>query len=347
MALIIVTACGGGSDITSPSGSFTLSVAGDGTGAGQVTTNPGVEPAIDCTLAADAQPSGTCSASYPAATVVDLTVTPVSSALTGWSGDAAGCATELTCSLTIDQNRTAVAQLSAASAAVQVTSSAYYLDPEFAGEGAIIWVVEVRNVSSQLVESARIDFTSHDAAGRVLGSDFTFVGPIPPGETRAGKSFAPYLGTEATADFQPGEVVFATEDLHLGSAQIVSHNWRVDPDYAGTGAVLWTVEVQNTSAAELDVVEVDFISYDANGKIVTVDFTSVGPIPPGEKTSGESFADVYGDETSAQFQIASVTLPGSDAASLAATRIQTSRDRRREAARWRARAERIGHQNSR
>ena len=59
MALIIVTACGGGSDITSPSGSFTLSVAGDGTGAGQVTTNPGVEPAIDCTLAADAQPSGT------------------------------------------------------------------------------------------------------------------------------------------------------------------------------------------------------------------------------------------------------------------------------------------------
>ena len=325
IALLALSACGGGDDITSPPGTFTLTVSGEGTGGGRVTTATGVSPALDCTLAPSAQPAGACSASYATGTVVDLTVAPDASTFEGWAGDASSCSTELTCSLTLDQNRTAVARLTTAAAAVEVVSSAFYPDPTFAGEGAVIWVVEVRNLTSQTVESAAIDFTSHDAAGTVLASDFTFVGPIPPGETRPGKSFASYTGTEATVDFQVGEVAFATEDTHLSAAQIVSSNWHVDPDFVGEGAVIWTADVQNTSAAELETVEVDFITYDANGKMLDVDFTSMGPIPPGETRSNESAADLHGTEANVKFQIASVTLPDAETASLAAIRTRNSR----------------------
>src|SRR3954452_13617773 len=201
MALVVLSACGGDNDITTPPGTFTLTVSGEGSGAGHVTTT-GIQPAIDCTLAADGQSSGACSANYAAGTTVELTLElATGSTLAEWTGDAADCFVELTCALTMDQARTAVAQLAMASSAVQVTSSAFHADPAFGGEGAVIWAVEVRNVGTQTVESARIDFTSHDAAGAVLSSDFTFVGPIPPGETRPGKSFAGYTGTEASADF--------------------------------------------------------------------------------------------------------------------------------------------------
>jgi hypothetical protein len=66
------------------------------------------------------------------------------------------------------------------------------------------------------------------------------------------------------------------------------------------------VEVQNTTSAELELVNVDFVSYDANGKIIIVDNAVVGPIPPGQKRSTEGFADLHGGESSAKFQIESV-----------------------------------------
>jgi List-Bact-rpt repeat protein len=306
IALLALGACGGGDDITSPPGTFTLTVSGEGTGGGRVTTATGVSPALDCAVAPNTQPAGACSASYAAGTVVDLTVAPdASSTFTGWGGDASSCSTGLTCSITMDQNRSAVAQLTAG-ATVEIVSSAFYPDPEFAGEGAVIWVVEARNTGSQVVESAKIDFTSHDASGAVLASDFTFVGPIPPGETRAGQSFADFLGTEASVDMKVSEVILATEDPNLGAAQIVSSNWRVDPEFNGTGAVVWTAEVQNTSSVELEGVQVDFTTYDASGKILGYDATFAGPIPPGEIRSLESFTDIHGNEANAKFQIGSV-----------------------------------------
>jgi hypothetical protein len=170
----------------------------------------------------------------------------------------------------------------------------------------VVWVVEVRNTGTQFVEVAEVNFTSHDAAGTVLASDLTFVGPIPPGETRAAQGLADYLGTEASVDIQLGRVTLATEDPGLTRAQITSSNWRVDPDFADEGVIIWTVEVQNNSDVELEGVQVDIITYDAAGKIVTSDLTFVGPIPPGERRSGESFADYYGTEVNAVFQIGSV-----------------------------------------
>lgn len=305
--LLLLTACGGDSDVTSPpddEGSFTLTITGQGTGSGRVTTDAGVTPAIDCTLAGEATPSGVCSGTYTAGTAVSISVTPASgSGFDGWSGDAAGCGTALACSITMDANKNAVAQLTGASSAeLQITSSAWYPAPEL-GEGAVIWVVEVRNNSSQTLEFARVDYASHDAAGNVLVSDFTLVGPIPPGETRANEGLAEYRGTEASVDFQLGEVVVATEDPGLGAAQIVSSNWSPDP---AQGGIVWTVEVQNNSSLEI-FAQVDFVTYDAQGKILDYDFTFVGPIPPGGRAAGEGLADLHENEANVSYQIGGIT----------------------------------------
>jgi hypothetical protein len=307
---VIVGACGGGDDITNPPDgeTFTLTVSGEGTGAGQISTAPGVEPAIDCTVAGSDLPAGVCSATYPEGSAVNLTVEPdENSTFDGWSGDATSCAEAATCSVSMTEDKEIVAQFSTTvSADVQVTSSAFYPDPEFGGEGAVLWVAEVQNTGSQIIESARVEFTSHDASGAVLASDFTFVGPIPPGETRAGESFADYTGTEASVEVEVGEVVVASEDPNLDAAEIVSSNWQVDPDFAGEETIIWTAEVRNTTSVELESVQVDFVTYDSSGNIVEYDANFVGPIPPGETRSLEGFADLHGTEADVRFQIGSV-----------------------------------------
>lgn len=312
LTLLLLAACGGGSDVTRPPDppaepeQFTLAITGTGSGTGRVRTSAGSQPALDCTLAANAQPTGTCSGTYSEGTVVGLVVTPeANSTFDGWSGDALSCSTALTCSISMTGNKTAIAQLSAV-ASVEITSSAHYIDPDFGFDGAVIWVVEVRNNTNQLVESARIEFTSHDASGTILTSDFTFIGPIPAGETRASQSYATYLGTEATVGIKVGEVRLGTGDAGLSSAQIASSNWRVDPDFAFDGAIIWTVEVLNPTSVQLESVRVDFVTYDSSGKIVAADFTFVGPIPPGESRASEGFADYHGMEATAKFQMASV-----------------------------------------
>jgi uncharacterized repeat protein (TIGR02543 family) len=312
--LVLLSACGGGDDVTSPppdnppeTESFTLTVTGGGSGSGRVTTPADIQPGLACDLAENAAPSGVCSATYPEGTVVALNVAPEEgSTFTGWAGDAGACGTTPSCSINMSENQDVAAQFSSALAGLEVVSSAFYPEPVFGVEGAVIWVVEVRNVTSQLIESAEVGFSSRDAAGEVLAVSSTFIGPIPPGETRVGQSFAEYLGTEASADFQVVDVRFATAPSRLGEAEIVSSNWRIDSEFAGDGAVVWTVEVRNTTSAQLETVQVEFSTYDAAGKIIAADFAFLDAIPPGETRAAEGFADYRGTEATAKFQVATV-----------------------------------------
>jgi hypothetical protein len=305
----ILSACGGGDDISGPPdtggpNSFTLKIAGGGSGSGRVSTPAGIQPGLACDLSGASAPTGVCSATYPEGTVVAVNVTPVEgSAFVSWGGDAATCGTTPACSITMSKDEAVSVQLTSALAGVEVVSSAFYPQADFGTEGAVIWVVEVRNVTSQLIESAEVDITTRDAAGGALASGLTFVGPIPPGETRVGQSFADYVGTEATADFQVVDVLFATAPSRLGEAEIVSSNWMADPE---GGAVLWTVEVRNTTGAQLEAVQVEFSTYDAARKILAADFAFLDPIPPGETRTAEGFASYQGTEANAKFQIASV-----------------------------------------
>jgi hypothetical protein len=314
VSLGILSACGGGDDISGPpdtpgAGSFTLTVAGSGPGSGRVSTPADVQPALACDLAGSAAPTGTCSATYPEGTVVALNVVPEEgSAFVTWGGDAAACGATAACSITMSKDQAVTAQLSASSGVtgVEIVSSAFYPDPDFGGEGAVVGVVEVRNSSSQTIETVEVDFTTRDASGEALATGPAFVGPIPPGETRVGQGFADFVGTEAAADFEITYALVSTEPSRLAEAQIVSNSWQVDPASSETGAVVWTAEVRNTTGAELELVQVEFSTYDAAGKIVAVDFAVLDPIPAGGTAVAEGLADYRGTEASAKFQIASV-----------------------------------------
>ena len=150
----ILGACGGGDDVSGPPDtpgpdSFTLTIAGGGSGSGRVSTPAGIQPGLACDLSGTASPTGVCSGTYPEGTVVALNVTPVEgSAFVSWGGDAATCATTPACSITMSKDQSVSAQLTSALAGVEVVSSAFYPQPDFGAEGAIIWVVEVRNVTN-------------------------------------------------------------------------------------------------------------------------------------------------------------------------------------------------------
>lgn len=303
--LLALGGCGGeGGDVTTPGGGLTLTVSGQGTGGGHVATGSGSSPAVDCTLTSGGGASGACTVSgFSDGAVVALSVTPAGgSRFDGWGGDASDCGPELSCSLTMNGNKTATAMLSAIPA-VEIISSAYYSDPNFAGEGGILWVVEVRNPSPQWIELAEIDFTSHDQSGTVLTTSATFVGPIPPGETRAGRGVADYFGNEASVDFVVADAQAGTEDPRLAAARITSSNWSPDE---GGGTITWTVEVENVSTTPIEEAQVDFVTYDAAGKIVDVASTFMGPIPAGGRLAQESLADFHGTEANTKFQVASV-----------------------------------------
>jgi hypothetical protein len=86
-----------------------LTVTGGGTGSGTVTSQPGLAPAINCTIT-NGVASGTCQQKYPLNTLVSLTATPTGgSTFNGWSGSC----TTTPCNLTLSQTRAATAAFTA------------------------------------------------------------------------------------------------------------------------------------------------------------------------------------------------------------------------------------------
>jgi hypothetical protein len=250
-----------------------------------------------------------CTASYDSGTVVTLQATAAEgSSFGGWGADAAGCGTTPSCNVAMDAAHSVVAVFNSAAQA-QITTSNWRPDPDFGTDGAVIWTVEVQNPTDQTLHQVRVDFSTRDQTGKILASDFTFLGPIPPGETRAAESFADYLGSEATADFQITDVEVGTGENPLAGVEITSSNWRADPDFGIDGAIIWTVEVLNTTDHSISGVRIDFSTFDGSGKILTADFTFVDSIPAGGTRTAQSFADYFGTEASVKFQVGDVGPP--------------------------------------
>lgn len=87
------------------------------------------------------------------------------------------------------------------------------------------------------------------------------------------------------------------------SARITSSRWVKDPNFGTRGTIKWYVEVENTSQRYIRSAEVEFTTYDAAGNIVATTRTYVNAIPPGGRSSDDSFADFYRTEATAQFRL--------------------------------------------
>ena len=90
--------------------------------------------------------------------------------------------------------------------AVEIEDWNWVADPSFGSNGAIKWNVKLRNNSDQYIDAVRVDFTTYDAAGKMVTTTSNYVRSIPPGGSRADNSYADYYGTEDKAEVQVASV---------------------------------------------------------------------------------------------------------------------------------------------
>jgi len=93
--------------------------------------------------------------------------------------------------------------------AAEISNWNWRADPSFGNRGTIKWNVEVRNRSSRNIRNVRVEFSTYDSDGKPVGTTFTFVSAIPPGQTRADASYADLYRTEKTAAVKIVDVNFA------------------------------------------------------------------------------------------------------------------------------------------
>jgi hypothetical protein len=88
------------------------------------------------------------------------------------------------------------------------------------------------------------------------------------------------------------------------SLEIASWNWYKDPDFGTDGAVIWNVEVRNNTNQYIDLVRVEFSTYDSSNRLITSEFTYVRGLSPGGSGTAQSYATYYGREKTGRIRIA-------------------------------------------
>lgn len=98
--------------------------------------------------------------------------------------------------------------IESAEQSARIVSSRWVKDPNFGTRGTIKWYVEVENISQRYIKSAEVEFTTYDAAGKIVATTRTFVNAIPPGGRSSDNSYADFYRTESTAEFRLKRVRF-------------------------------------------------------------------------------------------------------------------------------------------
>lgn len=88
--------------------------------------------------------------------------------------------------------------------------------------------------------------------------------------------------------------------------EIVSWNWRADPDFGTDGSVVWTAEVRSNATEAIESVRLELTTYDASGSVLTNAYTFVSGIPANGRKSTESYATYFGTEERARIQVTDV-----------------------------------------
>ena len=234
---------------------YPLTVSGTGTGSGTVTSQAGLSPAINCTIAAGTA-TGSCSQMYPYGTSVTLTATPLASRFTGWGV----CAGLGTCSVEMLQARAVIAsfvvQPTVSSVTPNTGPSSGKTAITIAGTGFIPGAtsVTIGGAAATSVSSSTTSLTAVTPAGTLgpaavsvttaggtgtLAGGFTYVAPaeitsITPSTT---PPLLPNVAVTFTAT-ATGGVAPLQYQFHLYDAQ--SATWSVLRAYSSSNQVTWT-----------------------------------------------------------------------------------------------------------
>lgn len=79
---------------------------------------------------------------------------------------------------------------------LEIESWNWRKDAGFGTDGAVIWTAVIRNNTTEYIRNARVEFTSLDANGRVMDTDFSYASGLAPGGTASAKGYATYFGGE-------------------------------------------------------------------------------------------------------------------------------------------------------
>lgn len=93
------------------------------------------------------------------------------------------------------------------------------------------------------------------------------------------------------------------ENEPVPAFEIVSSSWVRDPDFGGSGSVIYNVELRNNTSRYVENVRVEITTYDANGSIMTTDFTFVKGLAPGGTGSAKGYATYFGGEETARIRV--------------------------------------------
>jgi len=85
--------------------------------------------------------------------------------------------------------------------------------------------------------------------------------------------------------------------------EIADWNWYSDSGFGVNGAVIWNVEVRNNTSRYIELVKVEFSTYDSSDKLITTDYTYVKGLSPGGTATAKSYATYFGREKTGRIRI--------------------------------------------
>ena len=156
--------------ITAPPKALDISAGSSSTGTGQVTSQTGLAPAINCLITATAR-SSDCRQEYPVNTQVTLTATPTQGArFTGWGGDCSARGTQSTCTFDMSAARSVNASFAPT---LKATFKSSTQNPDIVTSTVLIDVTSDGGTASDL--NATVTYAQGQRSGyvQVVGFDRT------------------------------------------------------------------------------------------------------------------------------------------------------------------------------
>ena len=91
-------------------------------------------------------------------------------------------------------------------------------------------------------------------------------------------------------------------DRPLPDVEIVSWNWHIER-LPGWTTVTWVAQLRNNTRRHIEIVQLEFTTFDRNGNILDTDVGFAQSIPPGGTASAKGLATYHGGEYKASLRV--------------------------------------------